>query len=101
VNRREHEPPNDPADPDEPNDPVLAQRARVARLVRVGQNVGYGLFAAFAVIVIVGFATGFPSTVTVSATICLILGSVVLAPAIVFGYAVKAADRADREDDWR
>jgi hypothetical protein len=24
----------------------------------------------------------------------------VLAPAIVFAYAVKAADRADRDNDW-
>ena len=33
-----------------------------------------------------------------SATIgCLIVGSLVLAPAIVFGYAVKAAERDDRE----
>jgi hypothetical protein len=27
----------------------------------------------------------------------LLIGSVVLAPAIVFGYAVKAAEREDRE----
>jgi hypothetical protein len=32
--------------------------------------------------------------------VCLIAGSVVLAPAIVFAYAVKAADRADRDNDW-
>jgi hypothetical protein len=28
---------------------------------------------------------------------CLVVGSIVLAPAIVFAYAVKAADREDRE----
>ena len=28
---------------------------------------------------------------------CLVVGSIVLAPAIVFGYAVSAAERDDRE----
>ena len=56
---------------------------------------------AFAVLVVIAFITSFPSGVTTAATVCLVLGSVILAPAIVFGYAVKAADRADREHDWR
>ena len=33
-------------------------------------------------------------------TFCLMVGSIVLAPAIVFSYAVKAADRADRDGSW-
>jgi hypothetical protein len=33
--------------------------------------------------------------------VCLAAGSVVLAPAIVFGFAVKAADREDRERDQK
>jgi len=83
------------------DDPVVQKRAQVAHLVSVGQRTGYALFALFAVLVVVAFITSFPSTVTTAATVCLILGSVILAPAIVFGYAVKAADRADRDHDWR
>jgi hypothetical protein len=30
-------------------------------------------------------------------TVCLVAGSILLAPAIVLGYAVKAAERDDRE----
>ena len=30
-------------------------------------------------------------------TVCLVVGSILLAPAIVLGYAVKAAEREDRE----
>ena len=30
----------------------------------------------------------------------LIAGSVLLAPSIVLGYAVKAAERDDRDDSW-
>jgi len=40
---------------------------------------------------------GFTSVVTAGTTACLVVGSLVLAPAIVFGFAVKAADREDRE----
>lgn len=84
-----------------PVDPVLAHRERVTRLVAIGSRTGYSLYGLFAVLVIIAFITHFPSGVTTAATICLILGSIVLAPAIVFGYGVKAADRADREGDWR
>ena len=44
-----------------------------------------------------GFAAGFTDAVVLVIEICLLVGSVVLAPAIVFGYAVKAAERDDRE----
>ena len=88
-------------DPSRPSDPVLERRARVARLTSLGQRVGYGLFAVALVAFFVGVVTGFGDTVVVVITVGLVAGSVVLAPAIVFSYAVKAADRADREDDWR
>ena len=79
-------------------DPVLAKRARIAHLVELGQLVGYGLFA-FAIVVFAwGFATEWSETTTVLVIGALLVGSVVLAPAIVFGYAVKAAEREDREE---
>lgn len=78
-------------------DPVLARRARIARLVEVGQRVGYGLFGVAIVVFAWGFVTGYSDVTTALIIGALLLGSVVLAPAIVFGYAVKAADREDRE----
>ena len=78
-------------------DPVRASRAKVARLVSVGQRVGYALFAVAVVAFFVGFAAGFTTGVVVVIEVCLLVGSLVLAPAIVFGYAVKAAERDDRE----
>jgi hypothetical protein len=78
-------------------DPVRERRARIARLVEVGQRLGYGLFGLAVVAFVIGFVWGFdglPGTVVVAS---LVVGSVVLAPAIVFGYAVKAAEREDRE----
>jgi len=78
-------------------DPVLAQRARVAKLTETGQRVGYALFGLAIALFIVAAATQFSGLLVVGITACLAIGSLVLAPAIVFGYAVKAAEREDRQ----
>jgi predicted membrane protein len=79
------------------DDPVLRRRAQIARLADLGQKVGYGLFGvavvAFVVAAVVGFS---PAWVTV-VVVAMVVGSVVLAPAIVLGFAAQAADREDRE----
>ena len=82
------------------DDPVLARRAQIARWVDLGQKVGYGLFGLAVVAFLVGFVVGLEDWVVTLIVACLVVGSIVLAPAIVFGYAVKAADRADRDGDW-
>ena len=78
-------------------DPVRERRARIARWVALGQRVGYGLFSLAIVLFVVGFAAGFDGIVGPTIIASLVVGSIVLAPAIVFGYAVKAAEREDRE----
>ncbi|HEY4378101.1 MAG TPA: hypothetical protein VGM93_13125 [Acidimicrobiales bacterium] len=78
-------------------DPVLVKRARIAKLVEIGQRVGYALFGLAIVLFFVGFFTDFSSTMTSSIVACLVVGSLILAPAIVFAYAVKAAETEDRE----
>ena len=78
-------------------DPVLERRARIARWVALGQRAGYGLFGAAIVLFAVGFASGYDGWVGSTIVGCLVVGSLVLAPAIVFGYAVRAAEREDRE----
>ena len=45
----------------------------------------------------VGFIVSFNGTVATIVIASMIVGSVLLAPAIVLGYAVKAAERDDRE----
>ena len=77
------------------DDPVLIKRARISRLVSIGQRSGYGLFLVAMVLFVIGFVAGFTTGVTTAITICLIVGSLILAPSIVFGYAVKAAERHD------
>jgi hypothetical protein len=78
-------------------DPIRERRARIARLVEIGQRVGYGLFGVAVVGFVIGFIIGFDSPSVTIVVTSLLLGSAVLAPAIVFGYAVKAAEREDRE----
>jgi len=48
----------------------------------------------------VGVVTDFTTTPATIAAVTLVFGSVLLLPAIIIGYGVRAADRADREDDW-
>jgi hypothetical protein len=45
----------------------------------------------------VALATGFTSTMASIVIGSLIIGSILLAPSIVLGYAIKAAEREDRE----
>lgn len=78
-------------------DPILRRRAQVARLVAAGQRVGYTLFLVACAGVLVYFLAGQPEWALPLVIGSLLTGSVVLAPAIIFGYAVKAADREDRE----
>ncbi|HSL59426.1 MAG TPA: hypothetical protein VK866_16380 [Acidimicrobiales bacterium] len=78
-------------------DPVLARRARIARWVSLGQRVGYGLFALAMVAFGIGLVAGWSDLLTTLVIAALLVGSAVLAPSIVFGYAVRAAEREDRE----
>ncbi len=78
-------------------DPVRARRARIARAVELAQRAGYALFGVSIVGFVIGFVVGFDGAFVAVVVTTLVLGSIVLAPAIVLGYAVKAAEREDRE----
>ncbi len=82
--------------PDPSADPVLVRRAAIARLVSVGQRVGYALFGVAMVLFFVGLVAGYTQVLTNVIVGCLLGGSLILAPAIVFGYAVKAAERDEQ-----
>ena len=85
------------AGPSPLDDPVRARRAQVARAAKLGGRIGYALFAVAVVAFFVGFFAGFTSTTVTVIVVTMALGSALLAPAIVAGYAVKAAERDDRE----
>ena len=81
---------------DAASDPVRARRARIGRLAATGRKVGFALFGLALVVVIGGVATTFTGAVAAVATACLVAGSLLLAPGIVVGYGVRAAERDDR-----
>jgi hypothetical protein len=79
----------------DPTDPVRVRRAAVARWNRLATRVGYGLFLVAVVMFFVALSTDFSSGKVRVITTAMILGSVLLAPAIVVGYAIKAAEKDD------
>lgn len=95
----------DPVDrtPDEAatgSDPVRVRRAQMQRVATVGQRVGYLLFAVAIVAFFYGYFVDFTDGVVTVIVVSMALGSAALAPAIVLGYAVKAAEREDREQGF-
>lgn len=69
----------------------------MARWALVANRVGYLLFGLAIALFVMAFVLSFTSAIVTLITICLVAGSILLAPAIVLGYAVKAAERDDRE----
>jgi len=88
--------PNPSAAP-ESTDPVRVRRAQIAKWTLLANRVGY-LFVALAMaLFFIAFAVGFSSTMATLVIITFVIGCVLLAPSIIVGYAVKAAERDDRE----
>ena len=63
----------------------------------MANRLGYLCFGIAILTFIIGFIVSFNGTVSAIVVASMIVGSVLLAPAIVLGYAVKAAERDDRE----
>ncbi len=78
-------------------DPVLVKRAKIAKWVSLGQRSGYGLYGLCCVLFGYTVVTKPTSWAIQIIIVAFAIGSVVLLPAIIFGYAVKAAERHDRE----
>ena len=81
----------------DPNDPVRVRRRQVQRWTLLANRIGYLLLALSMAVFVRAFAFGFTPAMVTVVTATLIAGCVLLAPSIVLGYAVKAAEREDRE----
>jgi len=79
------------------DDPVLRQRATAQRFASLGQRIGYALFGLAVVVFLYGLIVDFSDVASTTIIVCIVIGSLFLAPAIVVGYAVKAAVRDDLE----
>ena len=89
----EHTQPGHSAD----DDPVVRRRRQVARWTLIANRVGYLVLALAVALFVIAFALGFSATMATLVIVCLIVSFALLAPSIVLGYAVKAADRDDAE----
>ena len=78
-------------------DPVRVRRQRIAHWTLLANRVGYLFYAVAIALFVMAFAFGFKGVLVTLLTIFLIAGSILLAPAIILGYAIKAAERDDRE----
>ncbi|MCH2635092.1 MAG: hypothetical protein MKZ67_04005 [Acidimicrobiales bacterium] len=80
----------------ESEDPVLRSRERIRTAANLGKRLGYSCFGGALVLFVLNYYLG-GSSLSISITVALlIVGSLLLAPAIIFGYAANAADREDR-----
>ena len=79
------------------DDPVRARRQQVARWSLLANRIGYLFLAVAVAVFVIGFAVGFTPPVVTVVVACLVAGSALLLPSIILGYAVKAAEREDRE----
>lgn len=78
-------------------DPVRARREQVAKWTLLANRIGYLFVAVSMALFVIAFAVGFSPTMATLVTATFVVGCVLLAPSIVVGYAVKAAEREDRE----
>ena len=78
----------------------MERRERIRRLSELGQRFGYSCFALAVVLFVVGFIAQFPGWIVTIIVASMVVGSLVLAPSIVFAYGVKAADAEDRGEKF-
>jgi hypothetical protein len=80
------------------HDPVRARRERVAHLNLLANRIGYLFYALAISSFVMAYAFGFKGPLVTLVVVSLIIGSILLAPSIVIGHAVKAAEREDIEN---
>ena len=78
-------------------DPVRRRRRQVAKWTLLANRVGYLVLALAMALFVIAFAVGFSPAMAALVIGCLVVSFVLLAPSIVLGYAVKAAEREDAE----
>ena len=90
------QPDNSDRQPD--HDPILVKRALISSWAKRATNLGYLLFGVSMVAVVWGVVVDFTPNMSRIATTARISGCIVLAPAILVQYSVKAAVRDEREN---
>lgn len=69
----------------------------MAKWTLLANRIGYLVLALAVALFVLAFLFGFTATMATLVVVSLVISFVLLAPTIVLGYAVKAADRDDAE----
>ena len=78
-------------------DPIRARRDRVARWTLLANRIGYLLLALAMALFVMAFLFGFSPVMASLVIGSMLVSFALLAPSIVLGYAVKAAEKEDLE----
>ena len=77
------------------------RRTAILRWCDLGQRFGYLCFGGAVLLFVVGFVVQFPAWLVDVIIGLMVVGSIVLLPAIILGYAAKAADKEERGEPSR
>lgn len=83
------------------DDPIAAKRAQVARWSAQAKRWGYFAILVAMVVFVIGFVTDFGPVITTVVLAALGVSAVLLIPALIFGYGVKAAEREEAGEPFR
>ena len=79
------------------DDPVRRRRRQVARWTLLANRIGYLVLALAMALFVIAFVVGFSGPMATAVIVAMLVSFALLAPSIVLGYAVKAAERDDIE----
>ena len=78
---------------------LLIRRQQASLIANTGRKIGYSIFFLSLIIFAIGLTVEFNNLVARTLTVLLILGSIVLAPSILLHYAVRGAEREEKEQN--
>jgi hypothetical protein len=84
-----------------PDDAITAKRARILAWCNAGKRIGYALYGLAMVLFFLGLATTYSTWLVTTIVVAMGVGAVLLIPAIILGYGVKAAEREERGEPFR
>ena len=78
---------------------LLIRRQQASLIANTGRKIGYSIFFLSLIIFAIGLTVEFNNLVARTLTVLLIMGSIVLAPSILLHYAVRGAEREEKEQN--
>ncbi|CAI8372822.1 MAG: Uncharacterised protein [Acidimicrobiaceae bacterium] len=78
---------------------LMLRRQQASLIANTGRKIGYSIFFLSLIIFAIGLTVEFNNLVARTLTVLLIMGSIVLAPSILLHYAVRGAEREEKEQN--